>query len=110
MCVVRMFDLSGKKALVTGSSQGIGYAIAKSLGEFGATVFVNGTDSQKAKAAADSIGGIPAVCDLSTPDCAEKLYEITKDIDILVLNASVQIRKAWDEITDDEYETQININ
>lgn len=102
--------MKGKKALVTGSSQGIGLAIAKALINCGATVYVNGTDGQKAKAAADSIGGIPSVCDLSNPDCAEKLYDITKDIDILVLNASVQYRKAWDEITNSEFETQINVN
>ena len=38
------------------------------------------------------------------------MYEITGDVDILVLNASVQVRKAWNEITDDEFDLQMNTN
>ena len=48
--------------------------------------------------------------DLSKPDCAEKLYELTGDVDILILNASLQIRKTWNEITPEEFEKQINTN
>lgn len=106
-----MFDLKGKKALVTGSSQGIGFAIANCLAEQGATVFINGTGKDKVeKASAQIKGSNPAVCDLSASDCAEKLYEITGDIDILVLNASIQFRKAWNEITEEEFDKQIDVN
>lgn len=107
-----MFDLNGKKALVTGSTQGIGFAIAKCLSDFGATVYVNGASSQeKTQMAAQQIpGSIPVCCDLSSSDCAEKLYAATGDVDILVLNASVQYRKAWDEITDEEFDKQIAVN
>jgi len=44
-----MFDLSGKKALITGGTQGIGFGIAKCLSEFGAKVFLNGSNQQKAE-------------------------------------------------------------
>jgi NAD(P)-dependent dehydrogenase (short-subunit alcohol dehydrogenase family) len=106
-----MFDLLKKKVLITGSTQGIGFAIAKCLSEAGATVFINGTNEEKAKRAADQIEGAQtAVCDLSLPDCADRLYKMTGDVDILILNASIQYRRAWDEITDEEFDKQIAVN
>lgn len=110
--VKEMFNLKGKKALVTGSTQGIGFAIAKCLSEHGAEVFVNGAFSEdKVKNATEKIENATPVCvDLSKKDCAEKMHEITGDVDILVLNASVQVRKTWDEITDEEFDLQMNTN
>ena len=107
-----MFDLTGKKALVTGSTQGIGFAIAKGLAEHGATVYVNGAFGyEKCKKAAELIPNSKiAYQNLAEADCAKKLYEITGDIDILVLNASIQYRKAWDEITSEEFDEQIKVN
>lgn len=106
-----MFDLHKKKVLITGSTQGIGFAIAKCLSKAGATVFINGTNEEKAKRAADQIEGAQtAVCDLSLPDCADRLYKMTGDVDILILNASIQYRRAWGEITDEEFDKQIAVN
>lgn len=106
-----MFDLTEKRVLITGSTQGIGFAIAKCLSKAGATVFINGTNEEKAIRAAEQIEGSRiAVCDLSLPDCADRLYEKTGDVDILILNASIQIRKAWNEITDEEFDRQISVN
>lgn len=107
-----MFDLNGKKALITGSTQGIGFSIAKILAEHGATVFINGVSSlEKTKAASDKIpGSSPVVCDLLNPECGEILYKATGDIDILVLNASVQYKRKWNEYTSDEYDIQMNCN
>lgn len=107
-----MFDLNGKKALVTGSTQGIGFAAAKVLAQQGAKVYVNGASSkEKTKQAAEKIkGAVPVTTDLSDKDCAEKIYKITGEIDILVLNASVQYRKEWNNITDEEFDKQINVN
>lgn len=107
-----MFNLKGKKALVTGSTQGIGFAIAKCLSEHGAEVFVNGAFSEdKVKNAAEKIEkAAPVYVDISKKDCAEKMHEITGDVDILILNASVQVRKTWDEITDEEFDLQMNTN
>lgn len=108
-----MFDLTGKKAIITGATQGIGQAIAETLHKQGATVYVIGATSiEKCKKVTDPLGerAIPVLCDLRNADCADKLYEITGDVDILVLNASIQYRKAWNEITLDEYDTQMNTN
>ena len=107
-----MFDLKGKTALVTGSTQGIGFAIAKCLAERGAKVFVHGaTTLEKCEKAAREIHASVPVCqNLADPSGADKLYAMTGDVDILVLNASVQYRKAWDEITSEEFDTQIQVN
>lgn len=108
-----MFDLTGKKALVTGSTQGIGEAIARALHTAGATVFIHGaTSMEKCRKITNDLKdrAVPVLCDLSAPDCAETLYKQTGDVDILILNASIQFRKAWNEITQAEYETQMNTN
>ncbi|MCQ2385640.1 MAG: SDR family oxidoreductase [Clostridia bacterium] len=107
-----MFDLSGKTALVTGSTQGIGYAVAKVLAEAGAKVFVHcSADREKARRVAKEIGAYEGVtADLSDPAEAKSLPEKTGGVDILVTNASVQFRKKWTEIGEEEFERQINVN
>lgn len=106
-------DLTGKKALVTGSSRGIGKAIATALYNAGATVYINGAGNlQRCEDVCRGLGerAHALVCDLADVNCAQKLYSVTGDIDILVLNASVQYRNAWSQITTEEFETQINVN
>jgi NAD(P)-dependent dehydrogenase (short-subunit alcohol dehydrogenase family) len=113
-------DLTGKRALVTGSSQGIGRAIAEALAEFGADVMVHcARDVAKAEAVRTAIEGYGvrsgiAVCDLADPKAAEKIHAETLaaigTVNILVLNASVQIRRPWQEVTLDEYRRQIDVN
>jgi NAD(P)-dependent dehydrogenase (short-subunit alcohol dehydrogenase family) len=107
-----MFDLTGKRALVTGSTQGIGFAIAKALAEQGATVFVHGSrDMNKCKNASQAIPhSIPVCANLLYPAEIDALYQKTGDVDILVLNASIQYKRKWDEFTLEEYEDQMNCN
>ena len=107
-----MFDLTGKKALVTGSTQGIGFEIAKLLSKQGAQVYVAGCRSMEkcAKAVEEIPNSIPVVADLLNQDAADILYEVTGDVDILVLNASVQYKHQWDEFSLEEFDIQMNCN
>ena len=107
-----MFDLHGKKALVTGSTQGIGLAIAKLFCEAGAEVWIHGATSEEKCIAAAKTAGCDkyVVKNLADPDAAEVIHAATGDLDILVLNASVQYRTPWDEITREALESQITIN
>ena len=107
-----MFDLTGKKALVTGSTQGIGFDIAKCLAERGATVYVHGaTSMEKCKNASDKIkDSIPVCADFLEAGSVDKLYDVTGDVDILVLNASIQYKRKWNEFSNDEYDIQFDCN
>ena len=107
-----MFDLTGRTALVTGSTQGIGLAIAKALAAHGATVFVHGArDIEKCKNAAKSVPhSTPVTADLLDPAQIDALYRQTGEVDILVLNASIQYKRRWDAFSIEEYEAQMNCN
>lgn len=108
-----MFDLTGKKVLITGSSSGIGAAAAETLAQAGAEVFVHASRSlEKAQVVCNSISGNthPVVADLYESNCADMLYKQTGDVDVLVLCASIQIRKPWEEITEADFDRQIRIN
>lgn len=107
-----MFEVEGKKVLVTGSTQGIGRAIATEFAKNSAIVYVHGSRREKTEHAACDIGmGVkPVFANLSEDNCAEQLYGQTGDVDILILNASVQFRKPWKEITEEEFALQINVN
>ena len=113
-------SLAGKRALVTGSSQGIGRAIAVALAEFGADVMVHCATGRRqgpgscAKSSKPSASAGLTVADLAEPEADQKVSAETVaalgPVDILVLNASVQIRKPWREITLDEYRRQLDVN
>ena len=107
-----MFDLTGKKALVTGATQGIGFEIARLLSQQGAKVYISGRKSMEkcARAAMEIPNAVPVVADLACEDAADRLYEATGDVDILVLNASVQSKHPWDECSMEEYDSQMNCN
>ena len=107
-----MFDLNGKTALVTGSTQGIGFEIAKCLSEHGAKVYVNGAKSmEKCINASELIpDSVPVRANLLDAGDLDRLYEQTGDIDILVLNASIQYKRDWDKFTEEEYDIQMSCN
>lgn len=107
-----MFNLKNKTALVTGSTQGIGYAIARAFVEAGARVYVHcSADAEKAERIRAELGAHGAVVgDLSDENATHSLHKATGDVDILVTNASVQYRTHWDEIPSAELDRQVNVN
>jgi NAD(P)-dependent dehydrogenase (short-subunit alcohol dehydrogenase family) len=120
MEIKKIFNLQGKTALVTGGSQGIGKAISLALAENGANLIINFRSGKEL--ALQTEKEIKALgvdchllaCDLSELNSAQTISTFLKernlDVDILVLNASVQFRKPWNEVTPEEFELQINTN
>ena len=114
-----MLDLKGKKALVTGSTRGIGKAIAHKLAKAGADVVVTGTTEEKAKEVAESLKsyGVNAIGvkmdlrdDKSIEEAFEKINEEFGDIDILVNNAGITRDALFMRMSDEDWENVINVN
>ncbi|MGX9694345.1 SDR family NAD(P)-dependent oxidoreductase [Achromobacter anxifer] len=110
-------ELNGKKALVTGSSGGIGLAIAAGLAEAGAEVVLHGRNGAKlAQAAATLSSQYPAAristieADLATADGAASISAAHPDVDILVNNAGYFAPKSFTEITDDDWQYMLDTN
>lgn len=109
------FGLKGKTALVSGSTTGIGFAIAKALVQEGATVYINGRSEERVNAAISSIKQpkgvlLPAVFDLSEPSGIEKLIIKVPSVDILVNNLGIYEVKPFEEIKDEDWMRFFNVN
>lgn len=97
--------LKGKRALVTGSTAGIGLAIAKALAAEGATVWINGRTQERVDAALKQItGDVHGIAaDLSTAEGTPALFAAVPQLDILVNNLGIFETKPFLEIEDDEW-------
>ncbi|MBT4966785.1 MAG: 3-oxoacyl-ACP reductase FabG [Alphaproteobacteria bacterium] len=111
-----MFDLTGKNALVTGASGGIGGAIASALHTQGATVGLSGTRKEALDAKAAELGDRCHVlpCNLSDAESVEGLIkqatEAMGSVDVLVNNAGITRDNLAMRMKDDEWQDVINVN
>ena len=119
MTVLNSFQLNGKFALITGSSAGIGFALARALGEAGAHVVINGRNAQKVSAAAQTLRdegltvseSVFDVTDAKSVAAAVNAIESnTGAIDILVNNAGMQIRNPLHQFDDEDWHTLMRTN
>ncbi|WP_444666517.1 3-oxoacyl-[acyl-carrier-protein] reductase [Cereibacter changlensis] len=111
-----MFDLTGKSALVTGASGGIGGDIARALHAAGATVALSGTRTEPLEALAAELGGRAHVlaCDLSDAASVEALPKAAAEamgaLDILVNNAGITRDQLMMRMSDADWDTVIAVN
>ncbi|WP_457106458.1 3-oxoacyl-[acyl-carrier-protein] reductase [Methylobacterium sp. P5_C11] len=111
-----MFDLSGRKALVTGATGGLGQAIARALYAQGATVALSGTRPQALEALAAELGerASPVAADLSDKDSVEGLVPAAEaaigPLDILVNNAGITRDNLFMRMKDEEWEQVLAVN
>ncbi|MCB9960799.1 MAG: 3-oxoacyl-[acyl-carrier-protein] reductase [Hyphomonas sp.] len=111
-----MFKLTGRTALVTGASGGIGSAIAKALSEAGAKVVLSGTREGVLNEVAATLPGESAVvaCNLSDPEAVDGLVAkaegVIGPLDILVANAGITRDKLLMQMKDDDWNDVINVN
>ena len=114
-----LFDLTGKTALVTGSSEGLGLAMARGLAAAGASLILNGRDEKKLAQAAKSFADAGHHVTARAFDVADEKAVLAAfehfdadgvDIDILVNNAGIQVRKPMLELKTEEWRRVVEIH
>lgn len=114
-----LFKLDGRIALVTGSSQGLGLAIARGLAGAGATVVLNGRSTEKVASAAhalraDGLGVVEAPFDVTSSAAVDpaidRIEQMAGPIDILVNNAGIQRRKPLEDFPDSDWRDVMSTN
>ena len=114
-----LFDLTGRTALVTGSSRGLGRAIAQGLAEAGAAVILNGVDAGRLETAAAEMraaghevaeAGFDVTDEAAVVDAFARFDADGRTVDILVNNAGIQLRKPMVELSVAEWQRVIDTN
>lgn len=117
---IKQFDLTGKSAIITGGSKGLGLAMAEGLASAGADVMIVNRTQQDGKTAARQLAsdyGIRAeafVADITSPTDTEAMVKAAIDhfgkVDILINSAGINIRGAIDEVTVEDFNKVMNVN
>jgi gluconate 5-dehydrogenase len=114
-----LFSLVGRTALVTGSSRGLGYAIAEALAQAGARVVLNGVDAQRLARSAETlraeghgveVAAFDVTDEAAVSDAFARLDAAGLAIDILVNNAGIQLRKPLVELSLPEWDRVLRTN
>ena len=114
------FDLTGRKAAVTGGNGGIGLGMARGLARAGADLAILGRNPEKTRAAAEAIASefqvkaVPILADLGkATQCvstAEQVAEALGGLDILINNAGINIRRPPQEMTEEQWRDVLEVN
>ena len=110
-------DLTGKVALVTASTGGIGFAIARGLAESGAAIILNGRSTESVNRGIQHLQQVipgvdvrAAIADLSTQEGVESLLKVASGVDILVNNAGIWLSGYVTEISPQDWDLVMNVN
>jgi 2-deoxy-D-gluconate 3-dehydrogenase len=116
---MKLFDLTGRVALVTGGNGGLGLAMAQGMAACGADIVLSGRNADKAKAALDALAAhgrraVFVAADISSAEACRKLVAEAAAafgrLDILVNNAGTSIRKMPETYTDEEWHHVLDTN
>ncbi len=117
-----LFTLDGKRALITGSTRGLGYVLARGLLDAGATVVINGRSDASVDHAVtalhedfendERVGGVPfdVTDEKGVENGIRDVEDLVGDIDILINNAGIQERGPLDEIESTRFKSVIDVN
>ncbi len=117
--IQELFSLVGKNILITGSSRGIGFALAQGLGNAGATIILNGRNSTTLQAASGRLRDVgitvhESVFDVSDEGSIDREIEIIESevgpIDVLINNAGIQIRGPLEKFSREDWQKIIDVN
>jgi NAD(P)-dependent dehydrogenase (short-subunit alcohol dehydrogenase family) len=109
--------LTGKNAFVSGSTQGVGYSIARALLQEGVAVVINGRTGERVQAATQRlrldvpgavVSGIAA--DFTEPEQVRHLLAALPDVDVLINNVGVFELQAFEDISDDDWQRYVDVN
>lgn len=114
-----LFDLSGRRALITGSTQGIGLSMAYGLARSGATIVLNGRNEDRVRKVAEKMiadgfkaeySAFDVTCQTDVAAAVERIETEHGAIDILVNNAGIQRRAPLEDFTSENWDAILNAN